>query len=118
MSRRGPRRFLLRARTRPRRRSEEKLGVARLVDGSVRKAGDVVRIVARLSRTDTGEQLWSDNFNRNLKDVFAVQTELAQTIVGQLSGQLTGGTADPAAKAEIQAQVGGGKRRNEKCRGA
>ena len=83
----------------------QKLGVARLVEGSVRKAGDVVRIAARLTRTDTGEQLWSENFTRDLKDVFAVETELAQTIVGQLSGQLTGGAADPAAKAEIQAQV-------------
>ena len=83
----------------------QKLGVAHLVEGSVRKAGDVVRIAARLTRTDTGEQLWSENFTRNLKDVFAVQTELAQTIVGQLSGQLTGGTANPEAKAAIQAQV-------------
>jgi TolB-like protein/predicted Zn-dependent protease len=83
----------------------QKLGVAHLVEGSVRKAGDVVRIAARLTRTDTGEQLWSENFTRNLKDVFAVETELAQTIVGQLSGQLTNGTADPTAKAAIQAQV-------------
>jgi TolB-like protein/Tfp pilus assembly protein PilF len=83
----------------------QKLGVAHFVEGSVRKAGDVVRIAARLTRTDTGEQLWSENFTRNLKDVFAVETELAQTIVAQLSGQLTNGTADPAAKATIQAQV-------------
>src|SRR6476646_4741799 len=83
----------------------QKLGVARLVDGSVRKAGDTVRIAARLTRTDTGEQLWSENFTRDLKDVFAVQTELAQTIVGQLSGQLTNGAADPEAKAAIRAQV-------------
>jgi serine/threonine-protein kinase len=83
----------------------QKLGVAHLVEGSVRKAGDVVRIAARLTRTETGEQLWSENFTRNLKDVFAVQTELAQTIVGQLSGQLTSGAADPGAKAAIQAQV-------------
>ncbi len=83
----------------------QKLGVAHLVEGSVRKAGDVVRIAARLTRTDTGEQLWSENFTRDLKDVFAVETELAQTIVGQLSGQLTNGAADPAAKATIEAQV-------------
>src|SRR5712691_3366718 len=83
----------------------EKLGVAHLVEGSVRKAGDVVRIAARLTDAKTGEQLWSENFTRDLKDVFAVQTELAQTIVGQLSGQLTDGAADPAAKAAIQAQV-------------
>src|SRR6266481_839959 len=83
----------------------QKLGVAHLVEGSVRKAGDIVRIAARLTRTDTGEQLWSENFTRDLKDVFAVETELAQTIVGQLSGQLTNGTVDPTAKATIEAQV-------------
>ena len=83
----------------------QKLGVAHLVEGSVRKAGDVVRIAARLTRVDTGEEQWSENFTRNLKDVFAVQTELAQTIVEQLRGQLTGGAANPTTKAEIQAQV-------------
>src|SRR5207248_4065719 len=83
----------------------EKLGVAHLVEGSVRKAGDVVRIAARLTQANTGEELWSENFTRDLKDVFAVQTELAQTIVAQLRGQLTDGAADPAAKAAIQAQV-------------
>ncbi|PYL36810.1 MAG: hypothetical protein DMF34_12485, partial [Verrucomicrobia bacterium] len=83
----------------------QKLGVAHLVEGSVRKAGDVVRIAARLTQAETGEQLWSENYTRDLKDVFAVQTELAQTIVGQLRGQLTDGAADPAAKAAIQAQV-------------
>jgi adenylate cyclase len=83
----------------------QKLGVAYLVEGSVRKAGDNVRIAARLTQAATGEQLWSENFTRDLKDVFAVQTELAQTIVAQLSGQLNNGAADPGAKATIQAQV-------------
>ena len=83
----------------------QKLGVAHLVEGSVRKAGDAVRIAARLTQADTGEQVWSENFTRNLKDVFAVQTELAETIVEQLRGRLAGGSADPAAKAAIQAQV-------------
>ena len=83
----------------------EKLGVARLVEGSVRKAGDVVRIAARLTQANTGEEIWSENYTRDLKDVFAVQTELAQTIVGQLRGQLTDGAADPTAKAAIQAEV-------------
>ena len=83
----------------------QKLGVAHLVEGSVRKAGDVVRIAARLTNTASGDETWSENYTRNLKDVFAVQTELAQTIVEQLRGQLTGGTANPTIKAEIQAQV-------------
>src|SRR5438270_2061430 len=83
----------------------QKLGVAHLVEGSVRKAGDVVRIAARLTQANTGEEQWSENYTRNLKDVFAVQTEIAQTIVEQLRGQLTGGATNPTAKAEIQAEV-------------
>jgi tetratricopeptide (TPR) repeat protein len=79
--------------------------VAHLVEGSVRKAGDVVRIAARLTQANTGEEQWSENYTRNLKDVFAVQSELAQTIVEQLRGQLTGGAANPTTKAEIQAEV-------------
>src|ERR1044071_2680984 len=71
----------------------EKLGVTRLVEGSVRKAGDMVRIAARLTQARTGEEIWSENYTRNLKDVFAVQTELAQTIVEQLKGQLEIGRA-------------------------
>src|SRR5437667_2761162 len=83
----------------------QKLGVAHLVEGSVRKAGDVVRIARRLTQANTGEEQWSENYTRNLKDVFAVQTEIAQTIVEQLRGQLTGGATNPITKAEIQAEV-------------
>jgi adenylate cyclase len=83
----------------------QKLGVAYLVEGSVRKAAEAVRIAARLTRADTGEELWSENFTRNLKDVFAVQTELAETIVAQLRGQLTGAGAGSADKQKIQAEV-------------
>lgn len=82
----------------------EKLGVANLVEGSVRKSGKSVRITARLSRAATGEQLWSDNYTRDVKDVFAVQSELARTIVLQLREQL-GGTMNASTKAEIHAQV-------------
>ena len=91
----------------------QKLGVAHLVEGSVRKAGDMVRISARLTRADTGEQLWSENYTRNLKDVFAVQTELAQTIVGQLSGQLTNGAANPVIQAQVRAAEKGGTKNVE-----
>jgi len=83
----------------------QKLGVAHLVEGSVRKAGDSVRIAARLTRADTGEDLWSENYTRDLKDVFAVQTELAQTIVEQLRGRFAGGDASSTAKEKIQAEV-------------
>ena len=82
----------------------QKLGVAHLVEGSVRKAGETVRIAARLTQTTSGDEIWSENYTRDLKDVFAVQTELAETIVGKLRGQLTGG-GDATAKAVIQEQV-------------
>src|SRR4029077_4894611 len=83
----------------------QKLGVAYLVDGSVRKSGEAVRIAARLTRADTGEDLWSENFTRNLKDVFAVQTELAETIVAQVRDRLTGDAAGSTDKQKIQAEV-------------
>jgi serine/threonine-protein kinase len=82
----------------------QKLGVANLVEGSVRKAGETVRIAARLTKTMSGDEIWSENYTRDLKDVFAVQTELAETIVEQLRGQLTG-AGDSDAKAVIEAQV-------------
>src|SRR6266581_967246 len=81
----------------------QKLGVAHLVEGSVRKSGETVRIAARLTRADSGEELWSENYTRDLKDVFAVQTELAQTIVEQLRGRFGG--ADTGAKQKIQEEV-------------
>jgi len=65
----------------------------------------MVRIAARLTQANTGEEQWSENYTRNLKDVFAVQTELAQTIVEQLRGQLTGGAANPTTKEQIKAEV-------------
>jgi TolB-like protein/tetratricopeptide (TPR) repeat protein len=83
----------------------QKLGVAQLVEGSVRKAGDNVRIAARLSRADTGQELWSENYTRDLKDVFAVQSELAQTIVEQLRGRFAPTEGSSTAKAKIQAEV-------------
>ncbi len=83
----------------------QKLGMAHLVEGSVRKSGDAVRIAARLTRADTGEELWSENFTRDLKDVFAVQSELAETIVAQVRDRLTGGAAASADKQKIQAEV-------------
>jgi TolB-like protein/tetratricopeptide (TPR) repeat protein len=81
----------------------QKLGVTYLVEGSVRKADNMVRIAARLTHANTGEEQWSENYTRDLKDVFAVQTELAQTIVGQLRGRFAG--TDSATKEKIQAEV-------------
>jgi TolB-like protein len=77
----------------------QRLGVANLVDGSVRKEGQMVRITARLSRAATGEQVWSESYTRDLKNVFELQSEIAQTIVEQLRGKLTGAVTQRVAAA-------------------
>jgi TolB-like protein len=60
------------------------LGVSHLIEGSVRKFGDRLRITAQLVRAGDGVQLWSENYDRNLTDIFAIQEEIAQAIAGAL----------------------------------
>ena len=57
------------------------LGVSVVLEGTVRKAGDRLRITAQLTSTDDGRLLWSQRFDRKLVDVFAIQDEIAATIV-------------------------------------
>ena len=71
------------------------LGVAYVVEGSVRKAGDRVRITAQLISAADGFHLWSESFDRELTDVFALQDEIASIIAGKL--QLTLGATARAA---------------------
>ena len=76
----------------------QQLGVAYLIDGSVRKAGSQVRIVAQLVNAATGASLWSERYQRDLKDVFAVQDEIVAAIAQQFQLKLAEGTrAAPAA---------------------
>jgi len=60
------------------------LGVRHLLEGSVRKAGNRVRITAQLVDASTGYHAWSETFERELADVFAIQTEIAQSVVRAL----------------------------------
>jgi serine/threonine-protein kinase len=60
------------------------LGAAWVLEGSVRRSGDRLRITAQLSSTDEGRLIWSERYDRRLDDVFAVQDELARTIVDTL----------------------------------
>ena len=97
----------------------QKLGVAHLVEGSVRKSGDAVRIAARLTRADTGEELWSENFTRDLKDVFARPDRTGGDDRGagaRSADRQRGGFCRQTENSGGSA--GGGKRRNEKCRRA
>ena len=71
----------------------EKLGVAHLIEGSVRKQGDRVRIVAELINAVDGRSLWSETYDRELKDVFAVQNEIATAVADQMKVKLLGQSA-------------------------
>jgi TolB-like protein/Tfp pilus assembly protein PilF len=73
----------------------EKLGVAHLIEGSVRKQGDRVRIVAELINAHDGRSLWSDTYDRELKDIFAVQNEIATAVADQMKVKLLGQSARP-----------------------
>ena len=66
------------------------LGVANLLEGSVQKVGDTVRINVQLIRTATHEHLWSESYNRRLDDIFAVETEVATAIADRLNLRLSG----------------------------
>jgi adenylate cyclase len=55
-----------------------------VIEGSVRKAGDQLRITAQAVQTESGHHLWSETFRRELKDVFAIQEEIAQSVTGLL----------------------------------
>jgi TolB-like protein len=65
-----------------------KLKVANLLEGSVRKSGNRLRVATQLIRANNGERIWSETYDRELKDVFAVQDEIATAVVAALSIQL------------------------------
>ena len=68
------------------------LNVGHVLEGSVRKDGDRIRITAQLIEAGTDSHLWSENFDRELVDIFAIQDEIANAIVGALAGQLNLGS--------------------------
>jgi TolB-like protein len=66
----------------------DELGVGYVVEGSVRKVGERVRITAQLNDVATGSHLWAERYDRDLADVFAVQDEIAEAIVAAIEPQL------------------------------
>ena len=83
-----------------------KLNVAALLEGSVRKSANRVRITVQLVRTSDSSQLWSETYDRTLEDIFAVQDDIAQSVVKALRTKLLGEKPDTeveeqAEKAEI-----------------
>ena len=89
----------------------QKLNVATVLEGSVRKSGKRVRITAQLIQVATDSHLWSDTYDRELDDIFAVQDDIAQSVVKELRaallGEGLGAVADAKAKAEVQAAATG-----------
>ena len=85
--------FLFKGKSDDSRTIGEKLGVTNLLEGSVRKQGDRVRIVAELINAADGRALWSETYDRELKDVFAVQSEIASAVTDQLKIKLLGAPA-------------------------
>jgi TolB-like protein/Tfp pilus assembly protein PilF len=78
------------------------LNVANVLEGSVRKAGNRVRITAQLIKTSDGYHLWSDTFDRELDDIFAIQAEIAERVSDALQVTLLGGAgADQPAVVSI-----------------
>jgi TolB-like protein len=69
-------------------RVAKELGVGYVVEGSVRKGGDRVRITAQLNDVATGSHIWAERYDRGLADVFAVQDEITEAIVAAIEPQL------------------------------
>ena len=74
----------------------QKLNVDNILEGSVRREGSHVRITAELTKVNDGFQLWSEEYNTEIKDIFAVQDEIARAVTGALQIKLLGANATPA----------------------
>jgi TolB-like protein/Tfp pilus assembly protein PilF len=68
----------------------KQLGVANILEGSVQKAGNQVRVNVHLVNVQTGSQLWAETYDRKLSDIFSVETEIAKGIAESLQAKLTG----------------------------
>ena len=75
-----------------------RLGVQFVVEGSVRKAGNRIRVTAQLIEAPSGHHLWAERYDRELEDIFAVQDEVTQAIVSALPGRLEDAGRESAAR--------------------
>ncbi len=73
------------------------LGVRYVLEGSVRKAGDRVRVTAQLIDATTGGHVWSERYDRDLSDIFAIQSEISEEILGVVRGAIRGAEAQRLA---------------------
>ena len=82
-----------------------KLGVATLLEGSVRKAGNRIRVSVQLLNVADSSHLWSETYDRTLEDIFAVQDDIAHSVVKELRTTLLGEEADSDASGAAKAEV-------------
>ena len=82
-----------------------KLNVATVLEGGVRKSGSRIRISVRLVNVTDGYQLWSETYDRTLEDIFAVQDDIAQSVVKELRTAFLGAETDSSARREVEAEV-------------
>jgi TolB-like protein/Tfp pilus assembly protein PilF len=83
----------------------DKLNVATLLEGSVRRAGARLRVSVRLVKVADGFPLWSETYDRTLDDIFAVQDDIAQSVVKELRRTLLGRDPDSGESDEVKAEV-------------
>jgi serine/threonine protein kinase/tetratricopeptide (TPR) repeat protein len=76
----------------------ERLKVRTLLEGSIRKAGDRIRMSVQLINAPDGYHLWSHTYDRTLADVFALQDELTRTVVGELTSRVVGTVSEPVVR--------------------
>jgi len=81
------------------------LNVATVLEGSVRKVGNRVRISVQLVKVEDGYPLWSETYDRTLDDIFAVQDDIARSVVKELRSTLLGESADSQTSGEAKAAV-------------
>ena len=81
------------------------LNVSSVLEGSVRKSGNRVRISVQLVKVEDGYPLWSETYDRTLEDIFAVQDDIAQAVVKELRTTLLGTAADSHASSDAKAAV-------------
>jgi adenylate cyclase len=78
------------------------LGVQYVIEGTIRRSGDRVRIVVQLIDGQTGEQLWSDRYDRVLEDIFAVQDEIAHKVAGLAGARLLSSDMDRVMRRQLR----------------
>jgi len=83
----------------------QKLGVATVLEGSVRRSGQRIRITAQLIDAATDSHLWSQVYDRTLEDIFAVQADIANAVVAELRAALLGERDDGGASTAVEAEV-------------